>query len=254
MQDIKPSTNNENFMIVKIQEGLGSLPNGIIGCQTLSDIYIMLCNLGVCEWEKPITLSIYGQSVIIAKDIIVCDPNSSVKPYENSISGSFTYPSSDKPCSILINNGKDVFSYACHATIPSLKKPEGVIARYTDGTFWMGRCMSTADIPNRRNVDWAVGGMTLGKNYSPVSEGFSGAYADVLRNTNHTVLGVKNHMIYLVYVANMNGGQIQDLITNKMQFEMALLLDGGHIAAINGTESFAEKNMNQYQGYIIQGI
>lgn len=251
MKDIKYETNNEKFMITEMQIGIDAYPNGIIGNQTLSDLYIMLCNLGICEWKKPLTLKIYGQPMIIAKDILVFDPNSSVKPYENSISGSFTWKPSDLPCSILVNNGKDIFSYACHA--PSMDKPEGVIARYTDGVFWMGRCKSTADIPNRKNVDWAVGGLTLGKLYSPVSEGFSGRNADVLRKTNHTILGIKNNMCYLVYVANMNGGEIQEFV-NKMQFNMALLLDGGHIAAINGTEIWAEINMNQYQGYVIQGI
>lgn len=246
MKDFKYSTKNEEKLFKAIQKQVGAYENGWIGCQTMSDIAVML---GADCF--PLTLEIYNCPTIIANDIVVCDPNSSVRPYENSISGSFTYPSSKIPCSILINKGIDVFSYACHV---HNGKPEGVIARYKDGSYWQGRCKSTTDIPNRANVVWAVGGMTLGKNYSPVTEGFNGIYADVLRQTNHTVLGIKNGVCYLVYCPNMTGGRIQDFVVNKMQFEKALLLDGGHIAAINGTEPFAEINMSQYQGYIIQGI
>lgn len=246
MKDITYQTQNEKKIICGIQSATGALANGVIGMQTLTDIAIKLC-----PHVFPITCKLYGLPTIIAKDVVVCDPNSSVKPYENSISGSFTYPSSDKPCSILINKGKDIFSSACHAF---LGKPEGIIARYTDGSFWQGRCKSTSEIPNRTKVMWAVGGLTLGKNYSPVTEGFSGAYADVLRKTNHTVLGVRNGFCYLVYIPNVTGGQIQNIVQNKLKFEYALLLDGGHIAAINGSEPFAEINMNQYQGYIIQGV
>lgn len=246
MKDVTYETQNEKKVICGIQASTGALANGIIGMQTLTDIAIKLC-----PQVFPITCKLYGLPTIIAKDIIVCDPNSSVKPYENSISGSFTYPSSDKPCSILINNGKDIFSSACHAW---LGKPEGVIARYKNGAYWQGRCKSTSDIPTRANVAWAIGGLTLGKNYSPVTEGFSGAYADVLRTTNHTILGVRNGFCYLCYMPNVTGAQIQSICQNKMKFDMALLLDGGHIAAINGTEPFAEINMNQYQGYILQGV
>lgn len=247
MQDVKYSTENEKNMFCDIQRKIGAYANGYIGTQTMSDLAIIL---GATN-HFPVTLEMYKCPVIIAKDIVVCDPDSSIRQYKNSISGSFTYPSAKAPCSILINQGKDIFSTSCHAF---LDKPEGVIARYNDGSYWQGRCKSTSDIPNRANVRWAIGGMTLGKNYSPATEGFSGKYADVLRQTNHTVIGIKNKMCYLVYTANMTGGQIQTLVKDKMQFEMALLLDGGHIAAINGTEPFAQINLDQYQGYMIQGI
>lgn len=233
-------------MIKAIQRSVGALDNGIIGCQTLSDLAIKL----KCDCF-PLTLKIYGCPTIIANDIVTCDPNSSVSSYLNSISGSFTYPSADKPCSILINKGEDVYSSSCHYF---LGKPEGVIARYKDGSFWFGRCNTTAEIPDRNNVVWAVGGMTLGTNYSPSAEGFTGAYSDVLRKTNHTVLGVKNGMCYLIYMPNMTGATINTYAKDKFKLDMALLLDGGHIAAINGTEAFAKINLNQKQGYIIQGV
>ena len=246
MNEVKGLNTNENRLIVEIQKAIGAYANGIIGTQTLSDIANKVGAGGF-----PYTLNMYGCPTIIAKDILVCDPNSSVRSYDNSISGSFTWPPSGMPCSILINQGKDIFSYACHQ---HKGKPEGVIARYRNGTFWSGRCINTSEIPDRGQVKWAVGGLTLGAKYSPSAEGFSGSNADVLRQTNHTVLGVKNGLCYLVYFANKTGATINGLAKNKFLFEHAILLDGGHIAAINGTESFAEINMNQYQGYIIQGV
>lgn len=246
MIDVKPSTTNEDKMIKGIQRAVGAVANGVIGCQTLSEIAKKMC-----PDVFPLTLKIFGYPMIIARDIIVCDPNSSVKPYDNSISGSFTYPSSDKPCSILINGGKDIFSSSCHAF---LGKPETVIYRYKNGTFGIKKCLTTADIPKRSEVVWAVGGMGLGSQYNPVEEGFSGKFADVLRKTNHTVLGIKDNYCYLIYFPNMTAAQIYSACWSKLNLGYAILLDGGHIAAINGTESFAEINMGQYQGYIIQGV
>lgn len=250
MQEAKFTTQNEFNLMTGIQHVVGAKEDGYFGPQSFVDLATVL-RITDCF---PCTISMYGCPVIVARDVVVCDPNSSVRPYENSISGSFTYPSSDKPCSILVNNGADVFSTACHASIPSLKKPETVIARYNSGAYWQGRCMTTADIRNRKDVDWAVGGTGLLNLYNPEAEGFSGAYADVLRKTNHTVLAVKNGYCFLVYCPNMTALAIQELCATKFKFEMAILLDGGHIAAINGTEKFAEINMSQYQGYILQGV
>ena len=246
MNDVTYTNANEKKVICGIQSATGALANGVIGMQTLTDIAIKLC-----PEVFPITCKLYNAPTIISKDVIVCDPNSSVKPYENSISGSFTYPSSDKPCSILINKGKDIFSSACHAW---LGKPESVLYRTKSGSFGIKRCLSTSDLPNREMIVWAVGGLGLLDYFNPDAEGFSGAYADVLRKTNHTVLGIRNGMCYLQYFANMTGAQINAACRDKMHFDFAIMLDGGHIAAINGTESFAEINMSQYQGYIIQGV
>ena len=246
MKDITYETQNEKKLICGIQTATGALANGVIGMQTLTDIALKLC-----PEVFPLTCKLYNIPTIISKDLIACDPNSSVKPYENSISGSFTYPSSDKPCSILINKGKDIFSTACHAF---LGKPESVLYRTKSGSFGLKRCLNTSDLPNRENIVWAIGGMGLCNYYNPTVEGFSGAYADVLRTTNHTVLGVRNGACYLQYYPNMSASQINAYCQNKMKFDFAILLDGGHIAAINGSESFAEINMKQYQGYIVQGV
>ena len=169
---------------------------------------------------------------------------------KTTISGSFTYPSGQTPCSILVNNGKTVCGYACHAY--TTNQPESVIYRLNNGKFGIKRVKFTTELP--KDVKWAVGGMGLLANYDPAGEGFSGVYSDVLRKTNHTVLAVKNDKVYGVYYKNMTAAQINAHCRDKMQFDYAIMLDGGHIAAINGAESFAKINTSQVQGYGIQFI
>ena len=138
---------------------------------------------------------------------------------------------------------------ACHAY---MGKPESVLYRLESGAFGIKKCKSAAELPT--DVRWAVGGMGLLGNYDPAGEGFTGAQAGVLRKTNHTVLAVKNGKTYGVYYKNMTGQQINAHCRDKMQFEMAVMLDGGHIAAINGAEKFAQINTSQKQGFAIQFI
>lgn len=245
MRDISASTVSEKKMFTAIQNAIKAYPNGIIGAQTMSDIAVK-----VGAKCFPVTLQLYGCPTIIGNDLLAFDPNSGLKNYGNTISGSFTYPSGQTPCSILVNNGKTVCGYACHAY--TTNQPESVIYRLNNGKFGIKRVKFTTELP--KDVKWAVGGMGLLNFYDPVGEGFTGAQAGVVRKTAHTVLGVKNNMVYGVYYKNMTGAQINAHCRDKMQFEMAIMLDGGHIAAINGAEKFAKINTSQKQGYGIQFI
>lgn len=197
----------------------------------------------------PVTRSLYGCTTIIGNNLLAFNPGSGLKNYNNSISGSFTYPSGKTPCSILVNNGQAVHSAACHAHIG---KPESVLYRLNNVTFGIKKCKSTAELPGA--VRWAAGGMGLLDDYYPVGEGYSGAYSDVLRKTNHTVLVVKNGKVYGVYYKNMTAAQINAHCRDKMQFDYAIMLDGDHIAAVNGDEKFAQINTSQVQGYGLQFI
>lgn len=248
MNDVKYSTNNEKKMNCALQKAIGAYENGILGAQTISDTVIAL-GIKSCF---PLTLQIYGKPTIIASDLILFDPNGGLSAYKNSMLGSFTYPSGVKPCSIMIDSGHDIYSCSCHA---HLNKPEAVIYRNKDGTFGGGLFMNTTEIRKvSPNVKWAIGGCGLGRLYDPVKQGFVGKYGDVLNVNNHTVLGVKNNMLYGVYYAKMSGAQINSHVVEKMKFDFALLLDGGHLAAINGDEKFAKINVNEKQGYAIQFI
>lgn len=243
MNDIKYTTQSEKKLNCELQKSVNAYANGIIGTDTL----VSLATKVGAECF-PLTVSMYSQPTIVAKDLLAWSPKESLKPYKNSMLGSFTYPRATTPCSILVSSGVIVCANSCHAHIG---KPESVIYRKSNGTFGIKRVMSVTELGE---VKWAIGGMGLCGNYDPTAEGFTGAYADVLRKTNHNVLGVKNGMVYGIYFKNMDAKTIDLYCRTKYQFEMAILLDGGGLAAINGEEAFAQINVNAKQGYAIQFI
>lgn len=243
MKDFKGETVSEERMIQAMQRAVGAQDNGWVGAQTMSDLAVAVGAEGC--W--PCTVRLYDMPVIIAEDILVCNPRSGCKNFSNSMSGSFSYQG--KPCSILVNRGDVLCGSACHAF---LGYPESVLYRLEDGRFGIQRAKSVSELPE--NVRWAVGAMGLLNNYDPAAEGFSGTYADVLRKTNHTVLGTKAGMVHLVYCRNMTGAEVNAFCRDKLKLELAVMLDGGHVAAINGAESFARINTSQAQFSLIQAV
>lgn len=242
MTNMTPSTGSEKKLLKSIQTKIGAAQDGIIGPASAVDLAVAV---GANCW--PVTIQLYNMPVIIAKDIIVSNPGKGCKHFSNSLSGSFSHVK--KPCSIAINNGEVLCGSACHGW---LGQPESVLYRLEDGTFGIRRCLSANDLP--KNVRWAVGGMGLGKMYAPKEEGFTGQYADVLRKTNHTALGVKNGLVFLVYCKGMTGAEVNAFCADKLKLEYAIMLDGGHVAAIYGEEKFAQINGAQAQYYMIQAI
>ena len=229
MKDVVGSTSEEVRMIKAIQRSVGALDNGWIGNQTLSDI---AAKLGADCF--PLNVEQYGQPAILARDI---DPlNLSGRLPENSISGSFSWQGA--PCSILVRGGRVVRGMSCH-----YPTPESVLYKTTDGAVRIARVASASLLDN---VVWAVGGMGLLGNYNPAAEGFIRAFSDVLRKTNHTVLGYKGGMLYGVYCKNMTAQQVNALCRNKLKLEYAIMLDGGHVAAIHAACSKINTNQRQY--------
>lgn len=233
MRDVKGSTSEEIRMIKAIQRSVGALGNGWIGNQTLSDI---AAKLGADCW--PLNVELYGQPCILARDI---DPlNLNGRLPENAISGSFSWQG--QPCSILVRGGKVVRDWSCH-----YPRPESVLYKTTDGAVRIARVASAAALGG---VVWAVGGLGLLDRYAPAAEGFVGAYADVLRKTNHTVLGCKGGLLYGVYCRGMTAQQVNALCRDKLKLEYAVMLDGGHVAAIHGACN--KINTNQRQFYAVR--
>ena len=250
MNIVKGSTTNEDNMIRAIQKAAGANTDGEIGAQTMSDI---ACMLGADCF--PLTIQIYGAPVIIARNILPFEPNgTTLASWANSINGSFFY--NGKPCSILVTSGKVRSKYACHA---SYGRPESVLYRLESGEFGLKRVQSADELPEK--VKWAVGGLGLLGNYDPTAEGFckitSGGktvdFSDVLRKTNHSMIGVKNKHIYMVFCSSMNADSVNAL-AKKLGLEKAIMLDGGHVAGINGSERFAKINTAEKQYYCIQGV
>lgn len=242
MNTIKGINKSETKMIKAIQKAVGAKDDGLIGTQTMTDVAVAV---GAKCW--PLTMTLYNMPVIICEDIVLCNPNAGTKNFANSISGSFSY--NKKPCSIMINNGDVIHASSCHAHI---NKPESVLYRLKDGSFGIKRVIYANQLP--ADTKWAVGGMGLLGNFQPVAEGFSGAYSDVLRKTGHTVLGVKNEMVYLILCRNMNSAEVNKYCRDKLMLDMAIMLDGGHVASINGEESSAKINTSQVQYYLIQAV
>ena len=229
MKDVVGSTSEEVRMIKAIQRSVGALDNGWIGNQTLSDI---AAKLGADCF--PLNVELYGQPAILARDI---DPlNLSGRLPENSISGSFSWQGA--PCSILVRGGRVVRGMSCH-----YPTPESVLYKTTDGAVRIARVASASLLDN---VVWAVGGMGLLGNYNPAAEGFIRAFSDVLRKTNHTVLGYKGGMLYGVYCKNMTAQQVNAFCRDKLKLTRAVMLDGGHVAAINAVCNKINTNQRQY--------
>lgn len=229
MKDVVGSTSEEIRMIRAIQRSVGALDNGYVGNQTMSEI---AARLGADCF--PLNVELYGQPAILARDI---DPlNLSGRLPENSISGSFSWQGA--PCSILVRGGKIVRGMSCHCPTP-----ESVLYKTRDGAVRMARVSSAAALGG---VVWAVGGMGLLGNYNPAAEGFTGAFSDVLRKTNHTVLGYKGGMLYGVYCKAMTARQVNAFCRDKLKLEYAVMLDGGHVAAIHAVCSKINTNQRQY--------
>lgn len=242
MKDVVGSNMSEQSVIVAIQKALGIYANGWIGMQTLTAIAQAL---GAECW--PATVQLYGMPCIIARDIVVCNPKASVRNYKNSISGSFC-DNIKEPVSVMVNDGIAVRGHACHFWEGF---PESVLYKTADGKIGIKRVKTINELPK---LKWAVGGMGLLANYDPAAEGFIGKFSDVLRDTDHTVLGEKNGFMYLLYCKSMTAKEINAFCKDKLMLDKAILLDGGHVAAINGEESFARINTAQRQLYLIQGV
>lgn len=249
------TTNQEKKMIEAIQSNIGIAATGTVDNMLLLELAKKF-NANIF----PLTLELFNMPVIISKDILVFNPNGApVSWWLNCMSGSFTYPTAVKPCSIAINKGVDLY--------PNSSKywagfPESVIVRYKNNDTDIIRVKHSSEIPNRSEVKWAVGGMGLIDNYDPYLEGFrrfsvNGVdynHSDVLRKTQHTVLGISDGYCYLIYCKYMTGLEVSNFCKNNLKLDMAVMLDGGHIPAINGSEPFAKINLTQKQGYALQGI
>lgn len=205
------------------------------------------------EVSYPRTVLLEGMPAILAKNIVPFNPNGPLSGWNNTISGSFS--ASKQPCSILVQDGRVKQKYACHYWYD---RPESVLYRLTDGTVGMARVGTTDELP--KGLRWAVGGLGLLDNYDPAAEGFckltkdgrTENFSDVLRDTDHTVLGYKDGLFHLIYCKSMTGAQV-NAYAKKIGLELAVMLDGGHVAAINGGEEYAKINLKQKQYYAIQG-
>jgi peptidoglycan hydrolase-like protein with peptidoglycan-binding domain len=138
---------------------------------------------------------------------------------KNIINGTFFWKGN--PNGILVSKGKILCGYSSHAY---RGYPQSAI--YFDGkNVGVKRITLASELGT---VEWAIGGvgMITPYGYSPTKEGFNGAYADVLRQTNKTAIGYKDGYIYLIVVPNISHGDLLTLL-KEYGFEIVVSCDGG---------------------------
>jgi hypothetical protein len=234
-----------------IQRKIGADEDGEIGKASLVDIATYVGADGC--W--PLTVKLYGCPFIIAKDILPFAPRGPLSEWAHAISGSFS--SGIKPWSILVSEGAVLCDHACH--YPYYGLPETVLYKLYSGTIGIKRVRTVSELPD--GLRTAVGGVGLLGNYDPDAEGFRKCtcpsrtedFSDPLRDTDHTMLGYKRGFWYLGYCPSMTAKEVNSL-ARTLGLDAAIMLDGGHVAAINGGESWAKINTAQVQYYAIQAI
>lgn len=198
-----------------------------------------LAHTGVNKQVGKVTL-LYGEP-----KIVVPFSKEDCGDYENCISGVFQWD--NKPISHLFQNGVWFYNGACHGW---LNQPESVIYKLKNGTYGMERAVNYLTLPHTE-IEWAIGGMGV-TNYDPKLEGFSGAQAGVLRKTGHTGIAItKDAKVVGFYAENMDAIEVKEF-SDSQGFLCAIMLDGGHIAAINS--DIKKANLWQRQNNLIQFI
>ncbi len=167
----------------------------------------------------------------------IANKNNRLITEKNCVNGTFFWntknPNEKYPTSILYAEGK-----LYKATANHLPSPQSVFIVYKDNTVEMKRIKNISEL-DLEKVRLAIGGIGLRNTldptfkYAPEAEGFKGAYADVLRKTNKTVIGYnkKENKIYLmcrpdIYHSNSLLYDLQKLVKD-CDYDIALSVDGG---------------------------
>lgn len=170
-----------------------------------------------------------------------------ITEYTNCVNGTFYMLQGNgktHPTSILYQNGITYQSVADH--YKHFETPQSVYIIYKNNTVDMKRIKNLSEL-NLTNVKTVIGGLGLRNTldptfrYSPVTEGFKAGYtlkegwkdfSDVLRKTNHTILGYNKNTnkIYLLVIQNATMAEVLKIISDNTygeEYHIALKLDSG---------------------------
>jgi N-acetylmuramoyl-L-alanine amidase len=185
-----------------------------------------------------------------------------ITEYTNCTNGTFYwYDKNDKTyaTSILYADGKLYQAVANH--YPS---PQSVFIIYKDNTVDLKRIKNLSEL-DLSKIRLVVGGVGLRNTqdpnfkYSPVSEGFTGIYADVLRTANKTVLGYNKRLdkVYLLTVKNVSHGTLLNIISDNSTgeaYDIAISLDGGGSTFMDANKEYVFQGENSRRIHNIIGF
>lgn len=149
----------------------------------------------------------------------------------DGINGTFYSLKGPEIYGLAMQDGKEIEINSYVTNFDGLKR--GVI--YFDSSKLHHAMIYNAKTEIKDKVKWAISGISLYPIYNPKSEGFVGAYADVLRATKHTAIGFKGNKVYLI--ASGKSLTLDDfrrgLLNSKIAFDGLINLDGGGSTQMN---------------------
>ena len=137
--------------------------------------------------------------------------------------------------------------------------PQSVFIVYKNNTVELKRIQYISEL-DLNNIRLVIGGVGIrntldGFRYNPSYEGFKGAYADVLRKSNKTLIGYNKRLnkVYLLALRNVTMTDVINIVSDNSTgeaYDICLMLDGGGSAFLNN-----ETDMVVYgDGRIIHNI
>ena len=141
--------------------------------------------------------------------------------------------------SVLVSEGKVLANAVPHG------QATGCLMVYEDNNVAVKQ---VADITAEQNVKFAVGGLTIAPKVLSAEEGFTGAYTDVLRETERVVMGVnpdKQRVIIAGY-SKMSAARGRDLLL-ELGCTGGITLDGGGSALMREAGKAVLASDGRYQ-------
>ena len=149
----------------------------------------------------------------------------------DGINGTFYSLKGPEIYGLAMQDGKEIETNSYVTNFDGLKR--GVI--YFDGNKLHHAMVYNAKTEIKGDIKWAISGISLYPVYNPRAEGFTGAYADVLRATKHTAIGFKGDKVYLI--ASSKNLTLDDfrrgLLNSSLAFDGLINLDGGGSTQMN---------------------
>lgn len=149
----------------------------------------------------------------------------------DGINGTFYNLRGSEIYGLAMQDGKEIETNSYVTNFQGLKR--GAI--YFDGKKLHHAMVYNAKSEIKNFIKWGISGISLYPTYNPKTEGFVGAYADVLRMTKHTAIGFRGDKVYLIAsdksltLENFRNG----LLNSRLAFDGLINLDGGGSTQMN---------------------